>query len=410
MIPVNLKHSVSLFQIGFFILHLLLVGRSRKRCRLKNAFDWNKRNAKAKSTPRAMKNTLLKIYRTFAEQSLAKVRVVAFFWGGLISSIHAQGIEFVERTGAENPLNAVVMSSGLTSESVDIDADGDLDLFVGNQEGTIRYYKNIGTEAAPNVFEEQQEIDPVFQGFDVGSHSVPTFVDIDNDQHLDLFVGGMNGIAFLKNKGTDATPVFEEQDSINNPLSFVTHAGNRGFFPTFVDIDLDGDTDVFIGWVDYDLSGSSGIDYFRNDGTGTSPNFVRQEGADNPFASFDKLYPKLIFVNADTDEDLDVFIPLGDGSFSYYENISDFSDMGMSQNALQAFVLYPNPALDRFTVVLKSKTMRLRMHSLSGREVLNCVLTEDAPHVSVKAYPAGIYVLLLDDGVHKYSQKLVIVK
>lgn len=65
-------------------------------------------------------------------------------------------------------------------------------MFVGETGGHINYFENTGSTTAP-TFTERFGVDNPLAGFDVGSDSNPSFVDIDNDGDLDAVVGGGNG-------------------------------------------------------------------------------------------------------------------------------------------------------------------------------------------------------------------------
>ena len=85
----------------------------------------------------------------------------------------------------------------------DIDGDGDLDAFVGNNSGNTVFYRNTGTAAAPTFTPEATN---PFGLTNVGPDATPTFADIDGDGDLDAFVGNYDGnIQFFKNGPT--TPV-----------------------------------------------------------------------------------------------------------------------------------------------------------------------------------------------------------
>ena len=121
----------------------------------------------------------------------------------------------------------------------DIDGDGDLDAFVGSQSGTVTYFRNTGTAAAPSFVSQSGN----FGLTSVGPSASPTFADIDGDGDLDAFVGAYDGTTrFFRNTGTAAAPAFVLQAS-NFGL------GDVGFnaSPTLVDIDGDGDRDAFVG-------------------------------------------------------------------------------------------------------------------------------------------------------------------
>src|ERR1019366_9564437 len=101
--------------------------------------------------------------------------------------------------GAANPLNAVGVGDYSAPAFVDIDGDGDKDAFIGAGDGTLYYYKNTGTSTVP-VFTLQTGANSPFNGVDIGSLSVPGFVDIDGDGDQDVFIGETYGsIIYYKN-------------------------------------------------------------------------------------------------------------------------------------------------------------------------------------------------------------------
>ena len=121
----------------------------------------------------------------------------------------------------------------------DVDADGDLDLFIGESSGELNFYRNVGTPRAPSF----ELVSDRFGEIDVGRRSFPTFADIDGDGDEDLLLGReAGGMLLYRREGSaaDVDPVFVQDSSFTLRLpSYST--------PSLVDIDGDGDLDLFSG-------------------------------------------------------------------------------------------------------------------------------------------------------------------
>jgi hypothetical protein len=123
----------------------------------------------------------------------------------------------------------------------DIDGDGDLDAFVGQALGDILFYQNTGSANSPSF---DIPITNPFGLSNVGFSAVPTFIDIDGDGDLDAFIGNQDGdTLFYRNTGDAIDPNFSFE--INNPFGLTNVEGSAA--PTFVDIDGDGDLDAVVG-------------------------------------------------------------------------------------------------------------------------------------------------------------------
>ncbi|MBW4675636.1 MAG: VCBS repeat-containing protein, partial [Desmonostoc geniculatum HA4340-LM1] len=200
---------------------------------------------------------------------------------------------------------------------VDIDGDGDLDAFVGKNDGTTVFFRNTGTATAPSFSQEAGN----FGLTDVGSFAKPTFADIDGDGDLDAFVGESGGNAvFYRNTGTATAPVFSQE------------AGNFGLTgvgsfaaPTFADIDGDGDLDAFVG------NGDGDTVFYRNTGTATAPVFSQEAGNFGLTDVGNVATPT--FADIDGDGDLDAFVGNQIGNTVFFRNTGTATAPVFSQEA-----------------------------------------------------------------------------
>ena len=213
-------------------------------------------------------------------------------------------------TGGNNPFDGIDVGSIATIDFVDINNDGLQDAFIGEASGNINFFQNNGTATNPNYIQIIGAANP-FDGVIAGTQSSPTFADIDQDGDLDAFVGNQDGqILFFRNQGTPTLPNYTQFTDTNNPFFGVDLDGK--FTPTFGDIDKDGDLDALIG------NKSGTLYFFRNDGSATNPKFVGLYGACNPFhnilpvTSTDEEFSAPSFIDLNNDGNLEIIV----GQFS----------------------------------------------------------------------------------------------
>ncbi|MCA8957159.1 MAG: CRTAC1 family protein [Planctomycetes bacterium] len=184
----------------------------------------------------------------------------------------------------------------------DYDGDGYLDLYVigGDSSGNLLYRnKRDGT------FEELSARAGVqLLG---GAWSGSTFVDLNGDGHLDLFLCGIDGTApcILLNKGdgtfADATPG-----------SGLDKVSTNSYCVAFGDIDGDGDLDMFLSQWKVDRGDGHNTQHlWRNDGKAVFTDISDASGVAMAFSGGNAYTDTTFtpnFVDVDNDGDLDLVI------------------------------------------------------------------------------------------------------
>ncbi len=145
----------------------------------------------------------------------------------------------------------------------------------------------------------------------MGGNSNISFVDIDNDNDKDLFIGNdFSRIAFFKNTGTPTAPSF---NLITDSLPLLSASFN--YAPAFADLDNDGDKDLLLGSYIRDS-----VWFYRNTGTGSDFNFTLEaRGYQIGLITLGQSSTP-VFVDIDNDGDKDLFIGASNGRIFFYEN------------------------------------------------------------------------------------------
>jgi hypothetical protein len=207
-------------------------------------------------------------------------------------------------------------------ELVDIDGDGDLDLFIGrssseNQspaQGSLFFYRNDGTAQIPNF----HYVTSNYIAWDCGYGSSPRFMDFNNDSLPDLVSRAGSHLILYRNIGTFGNPIFSYQTTNLGNIAVVD------LVPWFVDINGDGLLDLFAGTSA--IPGPPGLKLFINEGTPQTPNWTLYTN---------NLIPGVFNTNSvilcpwtgdiDNDGDQDLFVTDDNGCCYFFRNIGSMT-------------------------------------------------------------------------------------
>ncbi|WP_282042934.1 T9SS type A sorting domain-containing protein [Winogradskyella flava] len=283
---------------------------------------------------------------------------------------------FTEQLGTNNPFNDIDSGSYTVPTFADIDNDGDLDFIIGKTTGNFNYFNNDGN----NNFSGQGGTNSPFTGLSAGEQSSPIFVDLDNDGDLDLVSGNSSGtLPFYLNNGSN---VFTEQTGTNNPFNGIDIGGRSK--PTFADLDEDGDLDLIIG------ENGGTLKYFVNNGNNV---FTEQTGTNNPLNGIDVgLWSSPTFVDLDNDGDLDLISGENGGTFKYYTNDGTLSTNSETLDNPE-LVFYPNPTSKILNIELRTPLKQINIFNLHGQKIMQ----SSSSIIDVSNLSNGLYLIKIED-------------
>lgn len=227
---------------------------------------------------------------------------------------------FSEQTGANNPMVGINTGYFTNVSFTDIDGDGDQDAFVGHYYGDIRYFENTGSASAP-TFEARTGADNPLDGVTTSFNwNKVSFVDIDKDGDQDAVIARSTGpITFYQNVGSATAPKFEVQTvASKNPFSRIVVDNNYFANAVFGDFDDDGDMDMVFSEGFYNnltLFQDTGTNDLVDLAPTLSDNNVFSE---LDFTGQYLMFPAV--VDIDGDGDLDVFVGGFYGDVVYFSN------------------------------------------------------------------------------------------
>lgn len=132
-----------------------------------------------------------------------------------------------------------------TPSLVDWNNDGLRDLLVGEGDGYVNIFINSGTDSAP-VYHAGQLVQAAGVTLDVGSRSSPDYADLDGDGLKDLLIGDGNGqLSLYRNIGTSSAPAFSTGSYVQ--VKGVSISLGQRSRPFVCDYNRDGRLDILVG-------------------------------------------------------------------------------------------------------------------------------------------------------------------
>ncbi len=262
----------------------------------------------------------------------------------------------------------------------DFDEDGDNDLLVGHEDGTLIFLENMAGAGQPYDFDT-----PIlnYKNIDVGFLASPQFIDLDEDGLKDLAIGMRQGnIVFFKNIGAAGNPDF---DSDANAGTNDFQLGDIFFGPTGLPsprfVEENGNLVLYVG-----VEGGQILKYSNIIGN-LNGTFTLVDAEWNGIDVGDYATPT--FVDIDRNGYLDMFVGnfrggLNAWSTSIYVGNEVTSNQEIPR--MNNLRIYPNPVKDELLYDINDEVTKTIIYDIMGRK-----MNHDSEDVS--SLSKGIYIL-----------------
>ncbi|XOV67223.1 MAG: T9SS type A sorting domain-containing protein [Fluviicola sp.] len=283
----------------------------------------------------------------------------------------------------------------------DIDGDGDEDLLMGLQDGTMVYYENTSTGSGAQFntpvagFNDNTGTPIETEGF-----AYPQFFDLDNDNLLDLILGTKDGhIEYYRNIGTSTNPSFELANEFLGNIDLTISNPNTLASPHFFRV---GDTThLFAGSADGTLV------YYDSIHGQLDPGEDFHLVSTNYLGINVEAYSTFWVEDIDNDGNLNMFVGQDLGGLFHFEADPN-SSVSLSEFTTSDVVLYPNPGNQIIHIRSDNPIEDVQILNMQGQ----VLLTHDANKTSsleldVNHLPIGTYVVMIRSNTGIATKKWV---
>ena len=300
----------------------------------------------------------------------------------------------------------------------DLDGDGDSDMLVGDVNGNVHYFENTAGAGKTAVF-----VLKFFKylNIDIGQNASPQIVDVNADGLPDLLMGEKDGnINYFQNIGTSFVPDFKLMNTKFGNINVKENDLNDGLsIPFLCNYNASCHSILFVG------SGSGKVFAYTGIDKDLSASFSEDTIFSNHRAEGTASSVCLADINHDGFQDM--IVGNRGGGISFYRNTQATwncaSDTVLKALPYRVMAL-PNPAKDQYTIQIEGTNLddhiRIYFYDAIGKCISAKTLAAGFPKTTIETetneWPAGVYLyqikMELNAGkdIKNYAGKMMVIK
>jgi len=297
-------------------------------------------------------------------------------------------------------------SSPLFPAFGDLDGDGDSDLLLGLEDGTMQYFNN--SAGAGNPVSLQLAL-PNFMGIDVGNSASPQLFDLNKDGKLDVIAGEKNGfVNYFENSGSASSAFFPSVPT-NDTLGCIVRqqpSSTDGFTVPFL-YDSLGKSRLLVS----NLSGN--IFQYTNISSNIAGCFTLADSVFD-FAESFRIKANLAVSGGDLNGDglVDIVVGLASGGVHVFMQRDPFLSVNNPDKKQLGFDCYPNPASEKVRIVLHDfnpgEFVEISLTDYLGKQVYSQKSNTADVDLNLKGIANGVYFVIVKSGQQSVAKKIIV--
>jgi len=302
----------------------------------------------------------------------------------------------------------------------DLDKDGKMDLLLGDQNGSLHFYKN---NSSGNNINFSKISDNYFNIY-AGTFAAPQLIDLNKDNVMDIVIGRRNGtLAYYQNNGKADSAAFTPDPSIDSigkiNVSEVALSPDQPpfYFPGYAtphvcDLDKDGNFEILVG------AQSGRVHLFRNFEASATRiceeiTNIYSDFPSAPLANYTFGVRSVPFTgDIDGNGTSELVIGNTRGGIQLYSPTISGVISGLTGSQKESFecLLYPNPSKGQFLLRFNTnlKNAKYALYNLTGAEIANGFINGYEQEIDLNL-EKGLYILNIETNERvKISRKVIV--